>query len=64
VILVQKNPMCYNWEKGVLYENRYYEANGNGTVQNGRRILKEYMIKGFTMDDERLKQGKTAFGRR
>ncbi len=24
-------------------------------------ILKEYMIKGFTMDDERLKQGKTAF---
>ena len=27
-------------------------------------VLKEYMIKGFTMDDERLKQGKTAFGRR
>lgn len=26
-------------------------------------ILKEYMIKGFVMDDERLKQGKTAFGR-
>ena len=26
-------------------------------------ILKEYMIKGFTMDDERLKQGKTAFGK-
>lgn len=26
-------------------------------------ILKEYMIKGFAMDDERLKQGKTAFGR-
>ena len=25
-------------------------------------ILKEYMIKGFAMDDERLKQGKTAFG--
>ena len=24
-------------------------------------ILKEYMIKGFAMDDERLKQGKTAF---
>ena len=23
-------------------------------------ILKEYMIKGFAMDDERLKQGKTA----
>lgn len=26
-------------------------------------ILKEYMIKGFTMDDERLKQGKYAFGK-
>ncbi len=26
-------------------------------------VLKEYMIKGFAMDDERLKQGKTAFGR-
>ena len=26
-------------------------------------ILKEYMIKGFAMDDERLKQGKTIFGK-
>ncbi len=26
-------------------------------------ILKEYMIKGFAIDDERLKQGKTAFGK-
>ncbi len=26
-------------------------------------VLKEYMIKGFAMDDERLKQGETAFGR-
>ena len=26
-------------------------------------ILKEYMIKGFAMDDDRLKQGKTAFGK-
>ena len=26
-------------------------------------ILKEYMIKGFAMDDERLKQGKTTFGK-
>lgn len=26
-------------------------------------ILKEYMIKGFAMDDERLKQGKNAFGK-
>lgn len=27
------------------------------------RILKEYMTKGFAMDDERLKQGKTVFGK-
>ncbi len=26
-------------------------------------VLKEYMIKGFAMDDERLKQSKTAFGK-
>lgn len=26
-------------------------------------ILKEYMIKGFVLDDNRLKQGKTAFGK-
>lgn len=26
-------------------------------------VLKEYMKKGFAMDDERLKQGKTAFGK-
>jgi hypothetical protein len=26
-------------------------------------VLKEFMIKGFTMDDERLKQGKTLFGK-
>ena len=27
------------------------------------KILREYMIKGFAMDDERLKQGKTLFGK-
>lgn len=27
-------------------------------------ILKEYLIKGFAMDDERLKQGKTLFGKK
>lgn len=26
-------------------------------------VLKEYMLKGFAMDDERLKQGKAAFGK-
>ena len=27
------------------------------------KVLKEYMTKGFALDDERLKQGKTAFGK-
>lgn len=27
------------------------------------KVLKEYMIKGFALDDERLKRGKTAFGK-
>ena len=27
------------------------------------QVLKEYMTKGFVLDDERLKQGKTAFGK-
>ena len=27
------------------------------------KVLKEYMLKGFAMDDDRLKQGKTAFGK-
>lgn len=27
------------------------------------KVLKEYMIKGFALDDERLKQGKAAFGK-
>ena len=27
------------------------------------KTLKEYMIKGFVLDDDRLKQGKTAFGK-
>lgn len=27
------------------------------------KILKEYMVKGFALDDDRLKQGKTLFGR-
>ncbi len=27
------------------------------------KVLREYMIKGFALDDERLKQGKTAFGK-
>ena len=27
------------------------------------KVLKEYMLKGFVLDDDRLKQGKTAFGK-
>lgn len=27
------------------------------------KVLKEYMVKGFVLDDDRLKQGTTAFGK-
>ena len=27
------------------------------------KVLKEYMTKGFVLDDDRLKQGETAFGK-
>ena len=63
------------FEQGELRENYY---NLDAIISVGYRvnsiqatkfriwatgILKEYMIKGFAMDDERLKQGKTAFGK-
>ena len=43
---------------------RVRSKRGTQFRQWANRNLKEYMIKGFVMDDERLKQGKTAFGTR
>ena len=43
-----------------------FKVNSERAVQFRKwvnNIAKEYTIKGFAMDDERLKQGKTAFGK-
>lgn len=43
-----------------------YRVNSNQATQFriwATQTLKEYMIKGFALDDERLKQGKTLFGK-
>ena len=43
-----------------------YRVNSNQATQFriwATSVLKEYMIKGFALDDERLKQGKEAFGK-
>lgn len=63
-------------EKTQTHETQFYNLDAIISVGyrvNSRRatqfriwatsVLKEYMIKGFAMDDERLKQGKTAFGK-
>ena len=60
----------------VRRKNKFYNLDAISSVGyrvNSRRatqfriwatsVLKEYMIKGFAMDDERLKQGRTAFGK-
>lgn len=61
---------------GKKYPTQYYSLDAIISVGyrvNSRRatqfriwatgVLKEYMTKGFALDDERLKQGKTAFGK-
>ena len=61
---------------GKVYATQFYNLDAIISVGyrvNSRRatafriwatsILKEYMIKGFAMDDERLKQGQTLFGK-
>jgi len=63
-------------EKTQTHETQFYNLDAIISVGyrvNSRRatqfriwatsVLKEYMIKGFAMDDERLKQGKAAFGK-
>ena len=35
----------------------------NAEFEAGARVMKEFIIKGFALDDDRLKQGKTLFGK-
>ena len=60
---VQRKPKFYNLDAIISVG---YRVNSRKATQFriwATSVLKEYMIKGFTLDDERLKQGKTAFGK-
>ena len=52
----------YNLDMIISVGYRVNSAKATKFRQWATSILKEYTIKGFVLDDERLKQGKTAFG--
>lgn len=68
--------MAHTAEDGKTYQTMFYNLDAIISVgyrvnsQNATRfriwatsILKEYLVKGFVLDDDRLKQGKTLFGK-
>lgn len=60
---VKRNILFYNLDAIISVG---YRVNSHRATQFriwATGVLKEYMIKGFAMDDERLKQGKTLFGK-
>lgn len=60
---VKRNILFYNLDAIISVG---YRVNSRRATQFriwATGVLKEYMIKGFAMDDERLKQGKTLFGK-
>ena len=60
---VRRKPEFYNLDAIISVG---YRVNSRKATQFriwATKVLKEYMIKGFVLDDERLKQGKTAFGK-
>jgi len=60
---VQRNTKFYNLDAIISVG---YRVNSKRATQFriwATGVLKEYMQKGFALDDERLKQGKTAFGK-
>ena len=60
---VRRTPIFYNLDAIISVG---YRVNSKKATQFriwATKILKEYMTKGFVLDDERLKQAKTAFGK-
>lgn len=55
---------CYNLDAIISVGYRVNSMQATRFRQWATRVLKEYMIKGFALDDERLKQGGTVFGKR
>lgn len=60
---VRRKPDFYNLDAIISVG---YRVNSRKATQFriwATKVLKEYMIKGFVLDDDRLKQGKAAFGK-
>ena len=53
----------YNLDAIISVGYRVNSIKATAFRQWATKTLKEYIIKGFVLDDERLKQGKTAFGK-
>lgn len=60
---VKRNREFYNLDAIISVGYRVNSIRATNFRIWATSVLKEYMIKGFAMDDERLKQGKTAFGK-
>ena len=60
---VKRNVDLYNLDSIISVGYRVSSARATHFRIWATGVLKEYMTKGFALDDERLKQGKTAFGK-
>ena len=60
---VKRQPNFYNLDAIISVGYRVNSARATQFRIWATNILKEFMQKGFVLDDERLKQGKTAFGK-
>ena len=60
---VKRRPIFYNLDAIISVGYRVNSIKATNFRIWATKILKEYMTKGFVLDDERLKQGKTAFGK-
>ena len=61
--MVKRNQKFYNLDAIISVGYRVSSYRATQFRIWATSILKEYMIKGFVLDDERLRQGMTAFGK-
>ena len=60
---VERNLLFYNLDAIISVGYRINSAKATQFRIWATKVLKEFMTKGFVLDDERLKQGTTAFGK-
>lgn len=60
---VKRTPVFYNLDAIISVGYRVNSIKATKFRIWATTVLKEYMTKGFVLDDDRLKQGKTAFGK-